>query len=79
MYCIGYLPISLILRTAVWFSLSSQYALAKWILEFSEFLGIKGVNFHYKFGLGIPNHNNSGSKNLEIPRNSQKFPEIPSL
>ena len=29
--------------------------------------------------LGIPNHNNSGSKNLEIPRNSQKFPEIPSL
>ena len=23
--------------------------------------------------LGIPNHNNSGSKNLEIPRNSQKF------
>ena len=46
------------------------------------FLGIprnKGVNFHGKFGLGIPNHNNSGSKNLEIPRNSQKFPEIPSL
>ena len=44
------------------------------------FLGIssnKGVNFHGKFGLGIPNHNNSGSKNLEIPRNSQKFPEIP--
>ena len=39
----------------------------------------KGVNFHGKFGLGIPNHNNSGSKNLEIPRNSQKFPEIPSL
>ena len=40
------------------------------------FLGIprnKGVNFHGKFGLGIPNHNNSGSKNLEIPRNSQKF------
>ena len=33
----------------------------------------KGVNFHGKFGLGIPNHNNSGSKNLEIPRNSQKF------
>ena len=33
----------------------------------------KGVNFHGKFGLRIPNHNNSGSKNLEIPRNSQKF------
>ena len=33
----------------------------------------KGVNFHSKFGLGIPNHDNSGSKNLEIPRNSQKF------
>ena len=33
----------------------------------------KGVNFHGKFGLGIPKHNNSGSKNLEIPRNSQKF------
>ena len=43
----------------------------------------KGVNFHGKFELGIPgnsweflgipNHNNSGSKNLEIPRNSQKF------
>ena len=32
-----------------------------------------GVNFHGKFRLGIPNHNNSGSKNLEIPRNSQKF------
>ena len=25
------------------------------------------------FFLGIPNHNNSGSKNLEIPKNSQKF------
>ena len=38
-----------------------------------KILGIprnKGVNFHGKFGLGIPNHNNSGSKNLEIPRNS---------
>ena len=23
--------------------------------------------------LGIPNHNNSGFKNLDIPRNSQKF------
>ena len=36
----------------------------------------KGVNFQGKFGLGIlgiPKHNNSGSKNLEIPRNSQKF------
>ena len=33
----------------------------------------KGVNFQGKFGLGIPNHDNSGSKNLEIPRNSQKF------
>ena len=42
-------------------------ALAKWIF----------VNFHGKFRLGIPNHNNSGSKNLEIPWNSQKFPEIP--
>ena len=31
------------------------------------------MNFHGKFGLGIPNHNNFGSKNLEIPRNSQKF------
>ena len=26
--------------------------------------------------LGIPNHNNSGFKNLDIPK---KFPEIPSL
>ena len=52
-----------------------------------EFLGIprnEGVNFHCKFGvgiyqefLGIPSHNNSGSKNLEIPRNPQKFPGIP--
>ena len=33
----------------------------------------KGVNFHGKFRLGISNRNNSGSKNLEIPRNSQKF------
>ena len=41
--------------------------LAKWILEF---LRIRGVNFHGKFGLGIPNYNNSGSKNQEIPRNS---------
>ena len=44
------------------------------------FLGIKvwifTVNSDWEF-LGIPNHNNSGSKNLEIPRNSQKFPEIP--
>ena len=42
----------------------------------NSFLGIprnKGVNFHGKLGLGIPNHNNPGSKNLEIPRNSQKF------
>ena len=33
----------------------------------------KGVNFQGKFGLGIlgiPKHN-SGSKNLEIPRNSK--------
>ena len=47
-----------------------------------EFLGIKvwifTVNSDWKF-LGILNHNNSGSKNLEITRNSQKFPEIPSL
>ena len=57
------------------------YSLAKWLLEvlgiFSkEILGIprnKGVNFHGKLGLRIPNHNNSGSKNLEIPRNSKKF------
>ena len=38
-----------------------------------EFLGIKvwifTVNSDWEF-LGIPNHNNSGSKNLEIPRNS---------
>ena len=40
------------------------------------FLGIKvwifTVNSDWEF-LGIPNHNNFGSKNLEIPRNSQKF------
>ena len=30
------------------------------------------VTLDWEF-LGIPNHNNSGSKNLEIPRNSQKF------
>ena len=40
-----------------------------------EFLGIKvwifTVNSDWEF-LGIPNHN-SGSKNLKIPRNSQKF------
>ena len=41
--------------------------LVKWILEF---LRIRGVNFYGKFGLGILNYNNSGSKNLEIPRNS---------
>ena len=35
----------------------TNLTLAKWLLEF----------------LGIPNHNNSGSKNLEIPKNSQKF------
>ena len=34
-------------------------------------LETSGVNFHGKFGLGIPNHNNAGSKNLEIPRNSK--------
>ena len=45
-------------------------SLAKWILEFLGIPRNKGVNFHGKFGLGIPNHNNSGSKNLEIPRNS---------
>ena len=26
---------------------------------------------------GIPNYYNSGSKSLEIPKNSQKFPEFP--
>ena len=30
------------------------------------------VNSDWEF-LGIPNHNYSGSKNLEIPKNSQKF------
>ena len=30
------------------------------------------VNSDWEF-LGIPNHNNPGSKNLEIPRNSQKL------
>ena len=34
---------------------------------------IKGVNFHGKFGLRIPNYYNCGSKNLEIPKNSRKF------
>ena len=38
---------------------------------------ISTVNSDWEF-LGIPNRNNSGSKNLEILRNSQKFPEIPS-
>ena len=61
-----------------------RLTLAKWILEFlgifsKEFLGIKVwifmVTSDWEF-LGIPNHNNSGSKNLEIPRNSQKFPKI---
>ena len=41
--------------------------LVKWVLEF---LRIRRVNFHGKFGLGIPNYKNSGSKNQEIPRNS---------
>ena len=54
-----------------------KVTLAKWLLEFLGIPRNKGVNFHGKFRLGIPNHNNSGSKNLEIPRNSQKFPEIP--
>ena len=49
---------------------SKDGALAKWLLEFLGIPRNKGVNFHGKFGLGIPNHNNSGSKNLEIPRNS---------
>ena len=53
--------------------------LAKWLLDFLGIPRNKGVNFHGKFRLGIPNNNNSGSKNLEIPRNSQKFPEIPSF
>ena len=30
------------------------------------------VTLDWEF-IGIPNQNNSGSKNLEIPRNSQKF------
>ena len=30
------------------------------------------VNSNWEF-LGIPNHNNSGSENLEIPRHSQNF------
>ena len=52
--------------------------LAKWLLEFLGipriFLGIKvwifTVNSDWEF-LGIPKHNNSGSKNLEIPINSK--------
>ena len=39
-------------------------ALAKWLLEFLGIPRNKGVNFHSKFGLGIPNHNNSGSKSI---------------
>ena len=30
------------------------------------------VNLDWEFP-GIPNHNNSGYKNIEVPRNSQKF------
>ena len=48
-------------------------SLAQWILEFRGIPRNKGVNFHGKFRLGISNRNNSGSKNLEIPRNFQKF------
>ena len=33
-----------------------------------EFLR-RGVSFHGKFEMGISNRNNTGSKNLEIPRN----------
>ena len=49
MYCIGYLPISLILRTAVWFSLSLQYALNGCKMDF----GILGIpwNKRYEFSL----------------------------
>ena len=47
----------------------NKSALAKWLLEF---LGIPRIflGIPRNFFLGIPNHNNSGSKNLEIPRNS---------
>ena len=56
---------------------NKRITLAKWLLEFLGIPRNKGVNFHGKFGLGIPIHKNFGSKNLEIPRNSHKFPEIP--
>ena len=54
-----------------------QSTFVKWILEFLGIPRNKGVNFHGKFRLGIPrgipSHNKSSSKNLEIPRNSQKY------
>ena len=67
-------------KVGMYSAIHESVALAKWLLEFLgfslEFLGIKvwifTVNSDWAF-LGIPNHNNSGSKNLEIPRNSQKF------
>ena len=40
------------LQLRAWFpNLETGVSLAKWILEF---LGIRGMNFHGKFGLGIP-------------------------
>ena len=38
--------------------------------EFQGILRNEGVNFHDKFRLGIPNHNNSGSKNPHTTHNS---------
>ena len=80
--------ISICWKWGLWLDdFTAFFTLAKWLLEFlgifsQEFLRIKvwifTVNSDWEFQ-GIPNHNNSGSKNLEIPRNSQKFPEIPSL
>ena len=37
-------------------SLLTETTLAKWLLEFLGIPGNKGVNFHGKFGLGIPRH-----------------------
>ena len=45
--------VSLLLNTAL-IGIFKRQSLAKWLLEFLGIPRNKGVNFHGKFGLGIP-------------------------
>ena len=46
--------------------------------ERQEFLGIRGVNFHGKFGLGLPRNSKELLTVTTLVLKTYKFPKIPS-